>query len=109
MGLFDGERLQAVYLFIEVEPKVMEVHYSSRRDVSRHDVIAGGQTLVNWFLERGNCVQTWIMPRNRPVAQVALECGLMKVGSRIFLEQDRSVVLDHFLALPVNTSSSGAT
>jgi hypothetical protein len=85
IGLFNG-KLCAVYMFIEVRPKVFEAHFSSRKDTPVEQVFAGGKTMLNWFHFQGAIVTAEIVERNRPLRVFVEALG--------FREADRDAELN---------------
>lgn len=93
MGLF-GDRLEAVYVFIEVRPQTFEAHFTSRKDASHVDVFAGARTLVDWFHSQGAVINAQIVERNKPLRAFVealgftvqnISCQEVKVGSKLTL------------------------
>lgn len=79
MGLFN-EQLCAVYVFIEVGPKIMEAHFTSRKDVDVAEVFAGAKTMVDWFHSQGAVITAQIVERNRPLRAFVEALGFKNVG-----------------------------
>lgn len=79
MGLFNSH-LCAVYMFIEVEPKRFEAHFSSRKDADVSEVFAGGKTMLNWFHSQGAIVTAEIVEKNRPLRAFVEALGFKENG-----------------------------
>lgn len=88
-GLFN-DQLWAVYMFIETAPKVVESHFTSRRDAPTEDVFAGAKTLLKWFEAEGSQVTACIVERNRPLRRFAEALGFEPVDE--FLVGNRTVL-----------------
>jgi hypothetical protein len=69
MGLFNGQFL-GLYFLHEIEPRIFQVHMTSRRKASRESLLLGAQEVVRLFFENGASeLVAWIKPRNRPLRQ----------------------------------------
>lgn len=80
MGLFNGS-LCAVYLFKEGPRGTFDAHFSSRRDVPRDYVLAGGRWMVKWFMENGaQEVGAYVVEQNGPLRRFVEEVGFVAKG-----------------------------
>lgn len=75
MGLFNGS-LCAIYLFKEVSRGIFDAHFTSRRDVPREYVVAGGRWMVRWFMRNGaEEVIAYVVEQNSPLRAFVEDVG----------------------------------
>jgi hypothetical protein len=89
MGLFNGEFL-AVYLIKEFDTGKFDLHFTSKRGVSRQHLVAGGVQVTNWLVENGALeVSALIVKRNRPLRQFLEDCGYSLDRELTFIDSPR--------------------
>lgn len=83
VGAFNGEFL-AVFFFHEFEAGKFEAHFTSKRGVSREDLLAAARQTMNYFLENGARELTaWIVERNRPLRAFVEDLGFTEQEHRV--------------------------
>jgi hypothetical protein len=84
MGLFKGP-LCAIYLFREGTRGTFDAHFTSRRDVPREYVVAGGRWMVRWFMENGaQEISAFVIQQNGPLCRFVEDVGFIADGVSVF-------------------------
>ncbi len=74
-------------MLTEYEPRCFEVHFTSRRNVPREQLLAAAVEIRDAFVENGaERLVGWIAPRNRAMCLFLTDLGFRKVGQKEFPE-----------------------
>ena len=79
IGVFNGEFI-AAFLLYEIEPKVYDCHFTSKRGTSREVLLEGGRMVRDAFFENGAKELTArIVERNTPLKGYLEALGFTKL------------------------------
>ena len=85
IGVFEGERLAAVFLLWEYEPGFYDAHFTSRRHVSRETLTQAGREIARLVLGSGaKGITAWIVERNTALRRYIEDLGFEKIQNKTF-------------------------